>query len=120
MNFKLYYQALRADDAYQRELVRVYGAAKVGDARYQGKHTDPQLIAARAAKLVADDKWAKEVAQSRLGHARALELAEARVSVLQSIGHLQALSVMGQTPSQRRTAEQLAARLTKVLPLIEP
>lgn len=50
----LYADALRADDAFQRELVRVYGKRRASDARYSGRHTDRVLLAARAAKHAAD------------------------------------------------------------------
>lgn len=46
---KLYYVALAADNQLQRELVRVYGAKRVGEMRYAYVHTDPELIAAREA-----------------------------------------------------------------------
>lgn len=52
-----YSAACAADEAYQAELVRVYGS-RAGDMRYQSsKHDDPALIAAREAKLKADDVW---------------------------------------------------------------
>ena len=51
-----YSAAVAADDAYQRELVRVYGKA-AGDMRYQShKFTDQALIRARLDKLAADRK----------------------------------------------------------------
>lgn len=52
----LYAEALRADDAFQRELVRVYGKRRASDARYSGRHTDKALLSARAVKHAADDR----------------------------------------------------------------
>lgn len=50
--------AYAADDAYQTELVRVYGAKLAGQMRYCGsQHTDAALIAARTAKHEADAAW---------------------------------------------------------------
>jgi hypothetical protein len=61
MNFDLYYAAISADDRFQTELVRVYGA-KACDKRYQSApYGDAALEAASAAKRTADDKWLKEV-----------------------------------------------------------
>ena len=39
MNFELYWEALRADDAYQLELLRAYGA-KATDKRELGETND--------------------------------------------------------------------------------
>lgn len=51
---KLYYAALQADDLFSRELVRAYGKARAGDARYKMKHTDLRVNAAKKIKLKAD------------------------------------------------------------------
>ena len=49
-----YRAAVAADDAFQRELVRVYGES-AGDMRYKrGKYTDARLQAASERKLAAD------------------------------------------------------------------
>ena len=49
--------AYAADDAYQAELVRVYGK-RAGDMRYQPNcFEDAALIAARDAKVAADTAW---------------------------------------------------------------
>ena len=55
----LYVAALEADEALKRELIRVYGPAKAGDARYKLRHAfnDPALNSALAAKLGADELW---------------------------------------------------------------
>lgn len=59
-----YYAALAADEAFQKELVRVYGPSKASDARYRERFTDPELIKAYEAKRAADDaqyrEWLKE------------------------------------------------------------
>lgn len=43
---------------------------------------------------------------------------EGRAAVLETVGHLQALAVMGQTRTQQETAMKLATRLLAVLPLV--
>jgi hypothetical protein len=61
MNFNLYYAAIRADDAFQRELERVYGA-KACERRYQSaRYSDVTLEAASDAKRAADDNWLTEM-----------------------------------------------------------
>jgi hypothetical protein len=51
-------QACYADNHYHWELIRVYGAREASDMRYRPHlHKDPDLIAARAAKLAADAAW---------------------------------------------------------------
>jgi len=50
-----YKAALAADDAFRRELVRVYGERNAGDARYKLRHDDPAVEAAKNAKLAADE-----------------------------------------------------------------
>ena len=54
----LYYAAIAADDAYNAELIRVYGA-NACEMRYRSKRfTDAALIEARKAKLAADEaRW---------------------------------------------------------------
>jgi hypothetical protein len=65
--------AYAADDAYQTELVRVYGPKRAGDMRYQPKaFSDAALIAARDAKVAADAAWhtarhAEQLRRTRLG-----------------------------------------------------
>lgn len=60
------YQALvNADDLYQRELVRVYGEDKAGDARYQQTHEDSEVQQAADAFHVASEQWNKAVADAR-------------------------------------------------------
>jgi hypothetical protein len=55
-----YYDAIKADDAYSAELKRVYGR-RAQEMRYHpNAHTDKALIAARARKLVADEKFRVE------------------------------------------------------------
>lgn len=53
----LYIAALEADEAFNVELVRVYGMAKAGDARYKARHSDDALNLARDAKMKADMLW---------------------------------------------------------------
>lgn len=60
------YQALvNADDLYQRELVRVYGDDKAGDARYLQTHEDIEVQQAADAFHVASEQWNKAVADAR-------------------------------------------------------
>jgi hypothetical protein len=55
-----YYDAIKADDAYSAELKRVYGR-RAQEMRYHpNAHTDRALIAARARKLAADEKFRVE------------------------------------------------------------
>lgn len=50
--------AYAADDAYQVELVRVYGPKNAGQMRYCGSlHTDERLIESRTKKIQADMAW---------------------------------------------------------------
>lgn len=50
--------AYAADDAYQAELVRVYGRRNAGDMRYQpNRFEDAALINAHTAKRAADEAW---------------------------------------------------------------
>jgi len=61
-----HYQAMKAaDEAYQEELVRVYGTEKAGDARYQERHQDMAAQAARENYQVAAEAWRDAVAQAR-------------------------------------------------------
>ena len=53
---RLYYAALRADDVFQRELVRVYGKHRAGDARYKLRHEDARITAAGKRKRKADER----------------------------------------------------------------
>lgn len=57
-NHPLYSAAVAADDAFQVELVRVYGL-KAGDMRYQPTRwpNDPRLFAAAERKHAADAVW---------------------------------------------------------------
>lgn len=61
MNTPLRQAAYAADEAYQTELVRVYGKKNAGDARYFKEHSDAAVAAARAAKRAADAAWHIEV-----------------------------------------------------------
>jgi hypothetical protein len=60
MNFELYWEALRADDQYQLELLRVYGV-KANVSRYASRHTDLRVIAAQSLKIAADNAWLTEM-----------------------------------------------------------
>lgn len=53
---KLYRAALEADEAFTRELERVYGKRRAGDARYYYHHDDARVTAAANRKLKADEK----------------------------------------------------------------
>jgi len=53
MSHEHYYAAIAADDAFQAELVRVYGRDAC-NARYKRHHDDPKVQAAMLAKLAAD------------------------------------------------------------------
>ncbi|PPC90846.1 MAG: hypothetical protein CTY34_06195 [Methylobacter sp.] len=60
------YQALvDADEIYQRELVRVYGEDKAGDARYQKTHEDTDVQQAADAFHAASDVWHTAVTEAR-------------------------------------------------------
>lgn len=60
------YQTLvDADEVYQRELVRVYGEDKAGDARYLQKHEDPVLQQAASAFHTASEVWHSAIADAR-------------------------------------------------------
>ena len=53
---RLYYAAIEADEAFQRELVRVYGKLLATEKRYQVRlYDDPALNAAKDRKRAADD-----------------------------------------------------------------
>lgn len=52
-------KAIEADEAFSAELVRVYGKDKAGDARYQLKHEDEGVNAARAKRQEAVEQWHK-------------------------------------------------------------
>lgn len=54
-----------ADDAYQRELIRVYGEENAGDARYQIKHDDNAVQAAADEFRTAAKAWQEAVASAR-------------------------------------------------------
>jgi hypothetical protein len=61
MNHSLYYIAVQADDAFQRELIRVYGIRFASEKRYQlCAHADDALEAAHQAKAKADLAWYAE------------------------------------------------------------
>ena len=65
MNCDLYYEAIKADNAYHDALVSVYGE-RAGDMRYlTASHKHPQVIKAREAFLLAMDAWHKEMASAR-------------------------------------------------------
>lgn len=60
------YRAMNAaDEVFQRELVRVYGEEKAGDARYQTMHEDPAVEKARKDYHAATEVWRNAVAQAR-------------------------------------------------------
>lgn len=61
----LYHAALAADDAFSRELVRAYGAANAGDARYRYTHADPAVAAAALEKVNADAALHKATTEER-------------------------------------------------------
>lgn len=46
-------------------------------------------------------------------------ISDARAAVLETIGHLQALAIMGATKEQQEAALKLATRLLTVLPLVD-
>lgn len=54
-----------ADEAFQRELVRVYGEDNAGDARYKLHHDDEAVQKARVAYWVASDVWREAVREAR-------------------------------------------------------
>jgi hypothetical protein len=52
---QLYLRACEADDAYSRALVKQYGEAEAGDARYYpAERHNAETLSARAVKLAAD------------------------------------------------------------------
>lgn len=53
----LYRRALAADMRFQAELVRAYGEAKAGEARYRRHHHDRGVARACTDKLAADKAW---------------------------------------------------------------
>lgn len=60
------YEAMQAaDDAFQRELVRVYGEQKAADARYQYTHDDPVVSQASDAFQAAANDWREAVRDAR-------------------------------------------------------
>lgn len=65
MDHSLYYAAIAADHAFEVALIRVYGPAKACDARYRYDHSDPALVAAKAAKFAADEAWHKAQVEAR-------------------------------------------------------
>lgn len=67
---KLYYVALAADNQFQRELVRVYGAKQVHELRYASAHTDPELIAAREVFHIEMEAYLAACVESRTYAAR--------------------------------------------------
>lgn len=62
----LYLAALAADEAFSRELTRVYGA-RACDARYLARHSDADVTRAKDSKLRADEAWRAAMAQTRNG-----------------------------------------------------
>ncbi len=61
-DFTLYDAAKRADEAFQAELIRIYGVRKACEKRYQSAdHHEPSVNAARDAKLAADLAWLNEM-----------------------------------------------------------
>ena len=60
------YQAMHAaDDAYQRELIRVYGEDNAGDARYRNTYEDAELQKAADAYRAASETWRTAVGDAR-------------------------------------------------------
>lgn len=54
-----------ADDAFHRELVRVYGANNAGNARFMFKHSDPNLQQAADAFVASSDAWRDVLRKAR-------------------------------------------------------
>jgi hypothetical protein len=66
IDLKLEAAARAADDAFQAELVRVYGEKGAGDARYRvGRYDDAALQAAVERKYAADRAWLAEMDRAR-------------------------------------------------------
>jgi hypothetical protein len=65
---RAYDLAKRADERFQRELVRVYGSKRAGDMRYRGGYTDARLRAAerqfKRATKVLQSVWAQNRARN--------------------------------------------------------
>lgn len=59
MSHPLYVAAVAADERFQAECVRVFGAGRAADMRYQPTRwpNDPRLFAAAEAKHAADAAW---------------------------------------------------------------
>jgi hypothetical protein len=53
----LYRAAIAADNDFQAELVRAYGASNAGQARYRYTHADARVTEAAYAARVAGDAW---------------------------------------------------------------
>jgi hypothetical protein len=49
--FEVYDRAMKADDAFHRELVKAFGKRRAGDMRYQPKRWLPENRALKAAAL---------------------------------------------------------------------
>lgn len=66
-DFALYRQAIRADDAFQAELVRVYGK-RAGDLRYRSGNWPKEsgLAGLATAKHAADNVWLMEMRKGRV------------------------------------------------------
>lgn len=62
MDYKLYYAAIEADEAYHAAVVAEYGLKNACHARYKIRHENPLLNELAAAKYAADDAW---IAQMR-------------------------------------------------------
>ena len=61
-NFALYDAAKAADEAFQAELIRIYGVKKACEMRYKtGAYHDKSLNVLVAAKRTADDAWLAEM-----------------------------------------------------------
>ena len=61
-NFALYDAAKAADDAFQTELIRIYGVKKACEKRYQSAPYDTKsLNVLSAAKRAADEAWRIEM-----------------------------------------------------------
>lgn len=61
----LYDAAAKADDDYQKGLVRVYGRRRAADMRYRKQHTDRALIKLKACKVAADNAFLQAVQDMR-------------------------------------------------------
>jgi hypothetical protein len=61
-NFALYDAAKAADEAFQAELIRVYGAKKACEKRYQTTpYHNNRLNELSLAKCAADEAWLQEM-----------------------------------------------------------